>query len=445
MGIQDLFKTNTYKNQVTQLQEENEYLKSLLSPEMQAVNKLNDHLQMMRQNEEQLAASLSKLYESNKDQKKIAENLKADIAEREAKIQSLDSEILMQDFGLYQPRFDFANSTQYKDKLKECRNRQKAEIKAFNSQADSTQWTVNNSKAQGKKLVRQISRLLMRAYNSECDEIVRKVRTSNIQKSITAVYSMADTVNKQATVVGLQIPGHYQKLKEEEVRLAYEFQLAKEQEKEEIREAREQQREAKKLAQEIAAARKKLEKEKKQYLAAYKEVVGRLEDAPDEEKAALDEKKAELKGKLDDVDVAIKDVDYREANQKAGYVYIISNIGSFGEGVYKIGMTRRLDPMERVRELGDASVPFNFDVHALIFSDDAPKLEAALHREFASRKINIVNQRREFFRVSLEEIEKVVKENYEKTVEFDVVPDAMQFRTSEELRKKGIYEYRRSR
>ncbi len=445
MGIQDLFKTNTYKNQVTQLQEENEYLKSLLSPEMQAVNKLNDHLQMMRQNEEQLAASLSKLYESNKDQKKIAENLKADIAEREAKIQSLDSEILMQDFGLYQPRFDFANSTQYKDKLKECRNRQKAEIKAFNSQADSTQWTVNNSKAQGKKLVRQISRLLMRAYNSECDEIVRKVRTSNIQKSITAVYSMADTVNKQATVVGLQIPGHYQKLKEEEVRLAYEFQLAKEQEKEEIREAREQQREAKKLAQEIAAARKKLEKEKKQYLAAYKEVVGRLEDATDEEKAALDEKKAELKGKLDDVDVAIKDVDYREANQKAGYVYIISNIGSFGEGVYKIGMTRRLDPMERVRELGDASVPFNFDVHALIFSDDAPKLEAALHREFASRKINIVNQRREFFRVSLEEIEKVVKENYEKTVEFDVVPDAMQFRTSEELRKKGIYEYRRSR
>jgi hypothetical protein len=159
----------------------------------------------------------------------------------------------------------------------------------------------------------------------------------------------------------------------------------------------------------------------------------------------LDEKKTELKGKLDDVDVAIKDVDYREANQKAGYVYIISNIGSFGEGVYKIGMTRRLDPMERVRELGDASVPFNFDVHALIFSDDAPKLEAALHREFASRKINIVNQRREFFRVSLEEIEKVVKENYEKTVEFDVVPDAMQFRTSEELRKKGIYEYRRSR
>jgi chromosome segregation ATPase len=223
MGIQDLFKTNTYKNQVTQLQEENEYLKSLLSPEMQVANKLNDHLQMMRQNEEQLAASLSKLYESNKDQKKIAENLKADIAEREAKIQSLDSEILMQDFGLYQPRFDFANSTQYKDKLKECRNRQKAEIKAFNSQADSTQWTVNNSKAQGKKLVRQISRLLMRAYNSECDEIVRKVRTSNIQKSITAVYSMADTVNKQATVVGLQIPGHYQKLKEEEVRLAYEF------------------------------------------------------------------------------------------------------------------------------------------------------------------------------------------------------------------------------
>lgn len=122
---------------------------------------------------------------------------------------------------------------------------------------------------------------------------------------------------------------------------------------------------------------------------------------------------------------------------------MISNIGSFGKGVYKIGMTRRLDPMERVRELGDASVPFNFDVHAMIFCDDAPKLEAALHHEFEDRKVNIVNQRREFFKVSLSEIEEVVKRNYDKTVEFSEVPDAEQFRTSEELRKRGIYHFER--
>ena len=220
---------------------------------------------------------------------------------------------------------------------------------------------------------------------------------------------------------------------------AEQERLEKEEEKEALREAREQEREARKLEREIAAERKKLEKERSQYLKAYKDVSARLEDAGDDERADLEEKAAELKAKLDDVDRAVSDVDYREANQKAGFVYVISNIGSFGEGVYKIGMTRRLEPMDRIRELGDASVPFNFDVHALIFCDDAPKLEAALHRAFEDRKVNIVNQRREFFRVSLDEIEEVVKANYDKTVEFHSVPDAEQYRTSEKLRERGIF------
>ena len=150
----------------------------------------------------------------------------------------------------------------------------------------------------------------------------------------------------------------------------------------------------------------------------------------------LEEKISALKANLVEVDAGIADVDYREANQRAGYVYVISNIGSFGDGVYKIGMTRRLDPMERVRELGDASVPFTFDVHALIFSDDAPKLEAALHRKFADRRVNMVNNRREFFRVSLDEIEKVVMANYDKTVEFTETAEAEQYRESEAMRKE---------
>ena len=97
------------------------------------------------------------------------------------------------------------------------------------------------------------------------------------------------------------------------------------------------------------------------------------------------QKKNELENKLSDIDRALADIDYRQANMRAGYVYIISNVGSFGENIYKIGMTRRLDPQERVDELGDASVPFKFDVHAMIFSDDAPALEAALHRAFEDR------------------------------------------------------------
>ena len=160
----------------------------------------------------------------------------------------------------------------------------------------------------------------------------------------------------------------------------------------------------------------------------------------EERKQFLLERKEELDNNLLDVDKALQDLDYREANHRAGYVYIISNIGAFGENVYKIGMTRRLDPEDRIAELSGASVPFRFDIHAMIFSNDAPKLETALHNAFADKKINLVNGRKEFFRVSLEEIKKVVKENYDKSVDFINVPEAEQFRTSEMIRKKNNIE-----
>ena len=140
---------------------------------------------------------------------------------------------------------------------------------------------------------------------------------------------------------------------------------------------------------------------------------------------------------LSDIEKSLQDVDYRQANMKAGYVYIISNIGSFGENVYKIGMTRRLDPQDRIDELGDASVPFNFDVHAMIFSDDAPALEAALHRAFEKKKLNMVNHRREFFNVTLDEIKAVIKQNFDKTIEFIDVPDAEQYRISQKMKTEN--------
>ena len=192
-------------------------------------------------------------------------------------------------------------------------------------------------------------------------------------------------------------------------------------------------REAARLQKEIEAQRKKMEKEQTHYQTAYEKLLKQLEEDPDN--SDLLAKKSELENQLNDIDRAIKDIDYREANQRAGYVYIISNIGAFGENVYKIGMTRRLDPQDRVDELGDASVPFNFDVHAMIFSDDAPALEAALHKAFEDRKLNMVNTRREFFNVTLDEIKEVVKENFDKTVEFVDVPDAEQFRVSQKMKR----------
>ena len=131
----------------------------------------------------------------------------------------------------------------------------------------------------------------------------------------------------------------------------------------------------------------------------------------------------------------MKDIDYREANQKAGYVYVVSNIGAFGKDVYKIGMTRRLNPQDRIDELSGASVPFKFDVHAMIFSDDAPALEAAIHNALDDKKINLVNNRKEFFRVSLTEIEEIINNNFDRTVDFIEIPDAQQYRESLKIRE----------
>ena len=233
--------------------------------------------------------------------------------------------------------------------------------------------------------------------------------------------------------MNIAINQRYLNLKIQELRLAFEYQQKKQQEKEEQRLARAEMKEAARLQKEIEEQRKKIEKEQTHYQTAYEKLLKQLKEHPDNED--LLSKKVELENQLTDINKAIKDIDYREANQKAGYVYIISNIGAFGENVYKIGMTRRLDPQDRVDELGDASVPFNFDVHAMIFSDNAPALEAALHKAFEDRKLNMVNTRREFFNVTLDEIKDVVKKNFDKTVEFIDVPDAEQFRISQKMKQ----------
>ena len=218
--------------------------------------------------------------------------------------------------------------------------------------------------------------------------------------------------------------------------LCYEYAIKKQEEKEEQKRIREERKEAQKLQKEIEEARKSSEKERIHYRNALHRLEIQLQSANETERVILEERRLEMQQQLNDIEVELAQLDYREANQRAGYVYVISNIGSFGENIYKIGMTRRLEPMDRVDELGDASVPFAFDVHAMIFSDDAPALEAALHRAFDDKKVNMINTRREFFHVTLEEIEEVVKKNFDKTVEFTKIPNAEQFRESQMMRRQ---------
>ena len=356
-----------------------------------------------------------------------------EVKQKETQIVELDETILLQEFGMYSPIYDFANSEMYKDRLDAIRTEQKNMILLKTAAICSIVWTVNGSETQGRVMTNQNIKQILRCFNDECDMLISKVKFNNIAAFIEKIRKSYDALNRMNTKNAVSISHEYLELKIQELQLAYEYAVKKQQEKEEQRRIREQMREEARLQKEIEEARKDIEKEQKHYANALTKLNKQIESCDELEKVVLLEKRAEIEKHLSDLDIAIKDINYREANKRAGYVYIISNIGSFGENIYKIGMTRRLDPMERVYELGDASVPFKFDVHAMIFSDDAPTLEAALHRAFENKKVNMINGRREFFYVTLEEIEEVVKANYDKTVEFIKVPQAEQYRDSQKI------------
>ena len=440
MGIGDIFKSKGVKSELEQLKEENQKLwednrqmHSLLTPEMQDIQRLRILVSELETQKRSLENNISVIENDIWQRVTNINNLDAVILAKKAEIVMLDEEILVQEFGLYKPQFEFANSLDNKEELAKIRDFQKKLIKENKAVSGATDWQVNGSSSKGKKLVNDTQKLLLRAFNTECDELVSKVKYTNFDASLNRIYKSAEAISKLGTIMNISISPAYLNAKIKELRLAFEYQQKKQQEKEEQKAARAELREAAKLQKEIEAQRKKIEKEQTHYQTAYEKLLKQLNVNPDD--SELLKKKEELETHLMDIDKAIKDIDYREANQRAGYVYIISNIGAFGENVFKIGMTRRLEPQDRVDELGDASVPFNFDVHAMIFSDDAPALENALHKAFEDKKLNMVNTRREFFNVTLDEIKEVVKKNFDKTVVFIDVPDAEQYRISQKMKQ----------
>lgn len=391
-----------------------------------------------------IISQISREKDSFQQEKKILilqiENLKVEsdglsesIEEKRKQIVELDESILLQEFGMYSPIYDFATSDAYKDRLDAIRTEQKNMILNKKAATCSEVWTINGSEAQGRVMTSQNIKQILRCFNDECDMLISKVKFNNVTAYIDKIRKSFDALNRMNSKNAVSLSTAYLNLKIEELQLAYEYAVKKQQEKDEQRRIREQMREEAKLQKELEEARKDIEKEQKHYSNALSKINEQLEKCDDVEKDVLLEKKAEIESHLSSLDKAMEDIDYRQANKRAGYVYIISNIGSFGENVYKIGMTRRLDPMERVDELGDASVPFKFDVHALIFSDDAPALETALHHAFENKKVNMINGRREFFNVTLDEIEEVVKANYDKTVEFVKIPEAEQYRETKKI------------
>lgn len=403
--------------------QEIERLKSLMSPEQLELSDLQKKIEEAQSQHQQL------VQEIQEEQKKLAA-VKSEIIET-------DENVLLQSFGFFTPHYIYDTSDQYKEAITEIRNRQKELVKSKKAVTGSTDWTVNGSKSKGKKMVSDMQKLLLRAFNAECDDTVEHVKFNNYESCKKKIAASYEAIAKLGVIMNVSITSQYYDLKVKELDLMHEYRMKKQAEKDELKEARARMREEAKLAKELEEARKKLEKEQTHYSNALSHINAQLENASPEERDAIEAKKAEIEAQLQKIDQEFKDVDYRAANQRAGYVYVISNIGAFGENVYKIGMTRRLNPMDRVDELGDASVPFDFDVHAMIFSDDAPKLEAALHQAFADRKLNFVNTRREFFRVTLDEIKQVVKDNFDKSVEFKDIAPAEQYRESLVLKQQA--------
>lgn len=286
-------------------------------------------------------------------------------------------------------------------------------------------FTFNDSAAKGKKFTNDMSKMMLRAYNAEAENCVLKAKAGNGESARKRLERCREQVQRLGSMIDLNISWEYHKLRLEELSLTIEYQNAKKREKEEERERRAQLREEQRAQAELEREKEKLVKQK----THYENVLQKLLDQGKKDEAQAYEEK------INGIEKDIAEVDYRAANTSAGYVYVISNIGSFGEGMVKIGMTRRLEPLDRIRELSDASVPFNFDVHALFFSENASGVEAQLHRHFADRRVNLVNQRREFFAVPPAEVKEVLKDISGDLLEFIDVPDAEQYRLSEQIRK----------
>ena len=429
MGLLDFIKATENKK----LKQEIEDLRNLLTPEQKEVKEILNYLK--------------ELHEKRDTLKRDIENLKIELTDLENKKNArkqelimLDEEILMQEFGLYQPKYDFATSDQYKEKLTQIRNRQKDMIKNKTAVTYSQNWTVDGSKAKGKKMTNDNIKQIIRTFNTECENAIDRVKFNNIDSMKKRIEKSFDSLNKLNKTVLVGLRNEFLDLKIQELYLAYEYHVKKQEEKEEQKRIREELREQAKLKKELAEAKKNVEKDLKHFKNALDSVIQQLnnENLDEEQRQALFNKKVELENQIDILNDNLKNIDYRQENQKAGYVYVISNIGSFGENVFKIGMTRRLDPQERVDELGGASVPFKFDVHAMIFTEDAPALEHALHKAFENRKINMINKRREFFNATLSEIEEVIKANFDKTIEFNRVAEAEQYRESIKI-KETLY------
>jgi hypothetical protein len=349
--------------------------------------------------------------------------LRQEVAALEQRVVETRDIMLLQEVGIYEYRHPLSSSLQYQEALTALQTAAKDCVKKGLAVSGTKKWAINGSEKEGAKMVGDFSKLMMRAYNTEADNIVQGLRPYALEAAVGRLEKMKASISKLGLSMKIEITTDYHALRLTELELTADYRAKVAEEKEREREARAKLKEEEAAKREYEREQARLEKEKAHYEAA----LNALRMNGDQAAAA----QAEVK--LAEIQNAIEGVIERAANVRAGYVYVISNIGAFGERVVKIGMTRRLDPMDRVRELGDASVPFRFDVHALFFSEDAVGVETALHHRFAQCRVNFVNAHREFFFVTPAEVRAVLVELQGSVLHFDEVPEALEWHQSQSI------------
>ena len=369
--------------------------------------------------EREVEAQLRRLEEGQKVAREDVHLAGEQLAKAREAIVQTDELALLQEAGVYQYRHPLTDAVAYQQALDVVEAQIKEMVKKDGGAVlATTSWSVNGSEAQGRTMVRDFSKLMLRAFNAEADNLVRGLKPFKLGSAIERLTKVADVIEKLGRTMHIRIAPSFLGVRVRELELTADFRRKEAEQKELERVERERLREERKVQQEIERERLRLDKERKHVMNALAVLEAQGNEAAAER----------VREQLADVQRAIADVDYRAANIRAGYVYVISNLGSFGESIIKVGMTRRLDPMDRIRELSDASVPFNFDIHALFFSKDAVGIETAMHERLAARRINLVNHRREFFRATPGEAKAHLLDLAGELLQFQELAEALEYR-----------------
>jgi hypothetical protein len=387
-----------------------------------------DKVMSERRAEIELAIAESKARHEERDR------VAASIIQLRKELSLFESEQELVACGHYRPTFDFSTSDAFKAAIDNTREQQRTLIKNDGAARCDQKWTVNGSESEGRKATKRTLKLILRAFNGESDAIIARVSWNNIDRMLERLDAVFEAINKLGESYNCALTREYLSMKQKELKLTFEYESKVQQEKEEQRALREQMRDEERSRREIEETLKQTALDEERSRKALEHARAELATASGRKETALQDKIILLEGRLAEALRNKERAISRAQLTRSGHVYIISNIGSFGEAMFKIGMTRRLEPLDRVQELGDASVPFGFDIHALIYTDDAPSLESNLHRRFDKQRVNLVNERKEFFHATIDQLELAVKE-CGATITLTKLAEARDYRVTLERRK----------